>query len=168
MSSGSMDTEQKDVAVNPHRRPVSSRVVTIVTPLGNRAIASRKVAVLLLSRPSSVGILLDHRAHLLLRCVQEAATVQLLFESRQVEAVAGGSAHVTPDALDRIGERERAGALRVEQQLQRGDTLPSGVRGSHGVQVSLRWIGELQAGAGLLVDGIGGGAGLAYRGIDHR
>lgn len=39
---GSIDTEQNDVAVNPHHRPSASVVVTTVTPLGKDAMASRK------------------------------------------------------------------------------------------------------------------------------
>lgn len=35
-SGGCIETEQNEVAVNPHQRPVMSVVLTIVTPLGER------------------------------------------------------------------------------------------------------------------------------------
>src|SRR3954451_6701040 len=38
---GAAETEQNELAVNPQGRPLSSYVVTMVTPEGNRAIASR-------------------------------------------------------------------------------------------------------------------------------
>jgi hypothetical protein len=41
---GSAETEQNELAVNPQGRPVSSYVVTMVTPEGNRAIASLNAA----------------------------------------------------------------------------------------------------------------------------
>src|SRR3984957_12201438 len=41
-SGGSIDTEQNELAVKPHQRPSESLVVTIVAPLGNDAMASRK------------------------------------------------------------------------------------------------------------------------------
>src|SRR5579859_637245 len=41
-SGGSIDTEQNELAVKPHQRPSRSLVVTIVAPLGNDAMASRK------------------------------------------------------------------------------------------------------------------------------
>jgi len=36
-SGGSIDTEQNELAVNPHQVPEESLVVTIVAPLGNDA-----------------------------------------------------------------------------------------------------------------------------------
>jgi hypothetical protein len=41
-SGGSIDTEQNELAVKPHQRPSESLVVTIVAPLGNDDMASRK------------------------------------------------------------------------------------------------------------------------------
>ncbi len=40
-----MERAQNEVAVKPHHRSSWSAVVTIVTPLGNEAIASRSVLV---------------------------------------------------------------------------------------------------------------------------
>src|ERR1700749_4877507 len=41
-SGGAIDTEQTELAVKPHQRPLESLVVTIVAPLGNDDMASRK------------------------------------------------------------------------------------------------------------------------------
>src|SRR3984957_2210153 len=41
-SGASTDTEQNELAVKPHQRPSESLVVTIVAPLGNDDMASRK------------------------------------------------------------------------------------------------------------------------------
>src|ERR1700733_4399507 len=43
-SGGSIDTEQNELAVKPHQRPSESLVVTIVAPLGNDDMASRKAS----------------------------------------------------------------------------------------------------------------------------
>jgi hypothetical protein len=41
ISGGSIDNELNELAVKPHHAPAGSAVVTIVTPVANRAIASR-------------------------------------------------------------------------------------------------------------------------------
>src|SRR3984957_15559096 len=43
-SGGAIDTEQNELAVKPHQRPSESLVVTIVAPLGNDDMASRKAS----------------------------------------------------------------------------------------------------------------------------
>src|SRR5580700_10018826 len=95
-SGGSIDTEQNELAVKPHQRPAESLVVTIVAPLGNDAMASRKTLeeaatgippLKPLSGPGPPGLRLEQdsarRAH-----VGEGAVTLLGRRPRQLDGVA--------------------------------------------------------------------------------